>query len=283
MEISKKIKKVIGSIVFYMANKFNGPYVSALQTHANGMNFLVSPFDMAVGRHLRWRGKYGAEELTLVKKIVTDDMTCLFVGTHIGAIALPVSFWAKHSCLIEANPDTFGFLQANVRLNCINNVSLYNFAAGESDGEINFIKNIKNSGGSKREPVNKKSFYYDDGGEVIKVPLKKLDDVFPSIYFDFIFMDIEGSEYFALKGMQRIISQASYLIVEFVPHHLKYVSSVSVEELLSLLEHRFMFLFIPSTSTLCERGAFATILGEMYRNNQADDGIIFSVEKPNFI
>ncbi|WOI11247.1 FkbM family methyltransferase [Thalassospira lucentensis] len=283
MGIYKKIKKLIGGIIFYMANKFNGPYVNALMTHANGMNFLVSPFDMAVGRHLRWRGKYGTEELNLIKKVITNDMECLFVGTHIGAIALPVSFWAKHSSLIEANPDTFCFLQANVRLNCINNVSLYNFAAGESDGEINFIKNIKNSGGSKREPVNKMKFYYDDGGEVIKVPLKKLDDVFPSLYFDFIFMDIEGSEYFALKGMQRIISQASYLVVEFVPHHLKYVSGVSVEELLLLLEHRFMFLFIPSTSTFCEREAFSTVLGEMYRNNQADDGIIFSVEKPNFI
>jgi len=53
-----------------------------------------------------------------------------------------------------------------------------------------------------------------------------LDDFMKLKSFDLIFVDIEGSEYFAFKGMQKIFKQSKVLITEFVPHHLKNVSSV---------------------------------------------------------
>ncbi|MGH7427267.1 MAG: hypothetical protein ACREJ4_02740, partial [Candidatus Methylomirabilaceae bacterium] len=59
-------------------------------------------------------------------------------------------------------------------------------------------------------------------------------------------MDIEGSEYFALQGMQKILAHARVLVVEFLPHHLKNVSGVTVEQFLSVIPPHFRTLTIPS-------------------------------------
>jgi hypothetical protein len=88
-------------------------------------------------------------------------------------------------------------------------------------------------------------------------------------------MDIEGSEYFALQGMQRILKGSRALAVEFLPHHLKNVSGVSVQQFLSLIEPQFSTLTIPSREVRVERANFQSTLQRMYDADQADDGIIF--------
>ena len=48
--------------------------------------------------------------------------------------------------------------------------------------------------------------YFYDSPEIIKVPAGPLDDVLAGQTFDVILMDVDGSEYFALRGMQTLLA-----------------------------------------------------------------------------
>ena len=129
--------------------------------------------------------------------------------------------------------------------------------------------------GSKRIPSVKKINYVYDSPEIVKVKLRVLDEQLKEPV-DLILMDIEGSEYFALKGMPRLLSSANSLIVEFVPDHLRNVSSVSPNQFIQLIEPYFNSLYIPSLGIAVAKKDFSQKLNEMYAANISDNGIVFS-------
>lgn len=89
-------------------------------------------------------------------------------------------------------------------------------------------------------------------------------------------MDIEGSEYFALKGMQIILANAQTLSIEFVPHHLRNVSGVSPREFLDLIAPHFEHLLIPTLNIRVTKDRFLPTLQSMFDQDQVDDGLIFT-------
>lgn len=97
--------------------------------------------------------------------------------------------------------------------------------------------NRVNSGGSKRLPqVVMESYVFD--AERQKVSAVRLDDVVDELV-DVILMDIEGGEIFALQGMKRLLSGVTYLSVEFLPHLVRNVASVGVDEWLQCIPLEF--------------------------------------------
>ena len=103
-----------------------------------------------------------------------------------------------------------------------------------------------------------------------------LDNFLKNKRFDLIFVDIEGSEYFAFKGMQKIFKQSKVLITEFVPHHLKYVASVSVADFWYTLEPHFKYLYIPESKKLFENpNNILKQLMFMFDNDESYDNIVF--------
>jgi hypothetical protein len=136
--------------------------------------------------------------------------------------------------------------------------------------------NKVNSGGSKRVPVHKEQMYYYDNPAEIHVQAYSLDEYMPDRKFDIVVMDIEGSEYFALKGMQTVLSNTSVLAIEFLPHHLRNVSDVSVEAFLSLITPHFSSLRIPSKNKTVSSSDFLNTLSTMFEANQEEDMIFFS-------
>ena len=151
-----------------------------------------------------------------------------------------------------------------------------NIMAGDCDEETDFVLNRTNSGGSKRMPKVKASMYFADHPDIVTLRAQALDAALPGIDFALVFMDIEGSEYFALKGMQKILSRAQTLFVEFLPHHLRNVSGVSPEEFVTPIEPHFSRLFIPSKNQNVTRPAFKETLRRMYDRDEADAGLVFT-------
>ena len=88
----------------------------------------------------------------------------------------------------------------------------YNLAANDKNCTLDFICNIKNSGGSKRKPKTMNQRYIDDNPTFTKINAVKLDEFLKDEQFDFIFMDIEGSEEPAMRGIPRLISQTQVLV-----------------------------------------------------------------------
>ena len=242
--------------------------------------FAVDPEDDFVGRKLLQFGKYSNKELGQCVALITPESNVLMVGTHIGAIAVPLSRHCKNMVAIEANPDTFRFLSANLRLNNCSNVKAFNFAASDCCGKIEFLLSRDNSGGSKRKPLIDDISYLYDKPEIVFVDTYALDEKLGNAEFDLVFMDIEGSEYYALKGMQRILQDAATLIVEFIPHHIAKVAGVSVIDFVNLIRPHFQTLYIPSLGKRVNQDAFAEVLGDMFLREMSDEGLVFSKEMP---
>ena len=279
MNIINNIKNYLSFKVKFLRSNLRGIFlaknVSALVVNTRQGIFAVDPKDIYVGRALLKSGEYGLDEVHRIVNLAGPLGKVLFVGTHIGAIAIPVSKSVTKVIAVEANPNTFKLLEYNKRLNDCKNLELLEMAAGEVNGEIDFLLNTANSGGSKRIPSVKKINYVYDSPEIVKVKLRVLDEQLKEPV-DLILMDIEGSEYFALKGMPRLLSSANSLIVEFVPDHLRNVSSVSPNQFIQLIEPYFNSLYIPSLGIAVAKKDFSQKLNEMYAANISDNGIVFS-------
>src|SRR5262249_26271749 len=152
------------------------------------------------------------------------------------------------------------------------NINAVQVAANDSPGELEFVQNTTNSGGSKRVPHVRAREYFYDKPSIIKVAANRLDDVLTED-FDLIVIDIKGSEVFVLRGMPRILSQAKHLIIEYLPHHLKQVGNVSVKEFLAPISPNFDDLHVPSKSLKVKRSDFEPVLEDMYQQNEEDQGI----------
>ena len=242
------LKLRIQALIGALAKRFLGPQVSALIVESHGFSFAVDPEDYAdgVGRELRKAGAYGAVEVERLKPHLTSRSRALIVGAHVGTLAVPLSRHCKEVVAIEANPATYKLLTATLALNSITNVLPINIAASDKDETIEFLLSRANSGASKRVPRIRKYMYYYDNPQKISVAAVCLDQYLKQKDFDVVVMDIEGSEYFALKGMPEILSRCKVLEVEFRPHHLKYVSAITVEQFLSVLTPHFPKVTIPS-------------------------------------
>jgi FkbM family methyltransferase len=260
---SKRIRKKLGN------------NIKAIITNSENGLFAVDPEDLEVGQKLL-SGGFGIEEVQRLKKFIDNKSKVLIVGTHIGSLAIPLSKHCKEVTAIEANPNTYELLEINLQLNNAENVTPHNIFASDSQEKVEFLLNTVNSGGSKRKP-KKSSFLYDfDNPEIIELESHRLDDYLPEHDYDLILMDIEGSEYFAMKGMKDILSNCKTLVVEFLPHHLKNVADIDVETFLSVLPSHFTKFELPDNKQEHNISEVNSVLQKMYDSNIGEDGIIFT-------
>ena len=254
-----------------------GTNIRAIITQSSNGLFAVDPEDLEVGEKLR-KGGFGLDEIERIKSLISDDSRVLIVGSHIGSLVIPISRHCKEVVAIEANPKTYELLSLNLRLNNIENVVSHNIAASEKTEIITFFLNTVNSGGSKRAPKQSHFMYEYDSPERVEIQAHALDTHLSNHAFDLVLMDIEGSEFFALKGMPKILQECNSLIVEFLPHHLRNVAGVDAQTFLKQIPERFTKVTIPSQNVTLSREEAQAFLLKMFRDEKGDDGLIFQVE-----
>ena len=253
-----------------------GDGVKSVIVESKNGTLAVDPRDLEVGLKLRNNGSYGLDEIARINELISTQSNVLIVGAHIGSLVIPIAKNCNKVVAIEANPNNFNLLKTNLHLNKTENVSIHNIAASSKQETIKFQMNVVNSGGSKRLPKNNEYMYRYDNPEVIEVQAHSLDEYLDDNNFDLVLIDIEGSEYFAMQGMEKILSNCNTLIVEFLPHHLKNVADVTVEQFLSLIPKQFTKLTIPSKNETHPIDIGGVVLQQMYNNKDGDDGLIFT-------
>ena len=253
-----------------------GDGVKSVIVESKNGTLAVDPRDLEVGLKLRNNGSYGLDEIARINELISTQSNVLVVGAHIGSLVIPIAKNCNKVVAIEANPNNFNLLKTNLHLNKTENVSIHNIAASSKQETIKFQMNVVNSGGSKRLPKNNEYMYRYDNPEVIEVQAHSLDEYLDDNNFDLVLIDIEGSEYFAMQGMEKILSNCNTLIVEFLPHHLKNVADVTVEQFLSLIPKQFTKLTIPSKNKTHPIDIGGVVLQQMYNNKEGDDGLIFT-------
>ncbi len=246
--------------------------------------FAVSSTDTVIGECLRRYGHWGWHDLQEWMSYLKPTDNVVIVGAHIGTTLVPMARVVRSAVGIEANPETYKYLTCNMILNGSakdGNVVVWNIAISDKRETLKFMANRLNSGGSKRVPLHDDPMYDEVGQEIIEVQAYTLDERFEKP-FDAIFMDIEGSEYFALKGMPRHLEHARLLVMEFIPHHLRNVSGVTPEQLAALIVPYFDAMIVPTLRQTIRKHEIAAALRHLFDHDHSDDGLIFIKEAPQF-
>jgi FkbM family methyltransferase len=211
-----------------------GPHAVAVLARTENGLLLAPAGDVMVGRRLCFNGCYDPELLDFLLERCESASSVLFVGAHVGALAIPTAKKVREVVAVEANPTTAHLLRMNVMLNGLQNVEIRSFAAGDRNAEVSFLARRLNSGASMVEMGEWHRKALDRGKpERITVQMKRLDNVFSDAYFDLIVMDIEGAEALALRGMPNLLMRCRGLLVEVFETPLKHVAKVSDEDFLS--------------------------------------------------
>lgn len=182
---------------------------------------LVNGFVMHLDRNdalgLSVWGNYEEEQTKLVEKEVKKGFWVVDVGANIGYYTLLMSRLVGDSGKVfafEPDDENFSILKKNIDVNHCSNVVAEQCAVSDSAGEAKLYKNRENTADSR--------VFWSKGHEPsMAVRTVNLDDYFgkEAARINFIKMDIQGFEVYALRGMRKILAAARNLKVmtEFWP------------------------------------------------------------------
>ncbi len=252
-----------------------GPFADAIIARTEQGLFAVDPEDAVIAASLLHNGSWSIAEVNRLQQFLSPESRVLIVGAHIGTLLIPLSKCCREVVAFEPNPRSYYLLSINLKLNDVRNCQVHNLAASNQSEKLQFLLNRTNSGGSKRVPLARDIKYYYDRPEEVEIHAVALDSHLINKRFDLIVMDTEGSEYFALQGMQQILAQCKVLQMEFIPHHLTDVAGIEVPQLIAQVRPHFSRLIIPSQSVAVGQENFEKVLQHMFKNGITEDGLIF--------
>ena len=159
------------------------------------------------------KGNYEKEFMHFIGLIERDGIV-LDIGANIGITAAPLAMRLANAEIHAYEPilENFTALERVIKYLKISNIKLYNFALGNTNGELKMImpvlENARMQGLSKvyQEELEEK-------GETYTVPIKKLDDIyFNETTITAMKIDVENFEYEVLKGSKALIERNRPLI-----------------------------------------------------------------------
>lgn len=137
----------------------------------------------------------------LVSCLCKQSSTFLDVGAHIGSVSAAVLRRDRSVRVeaVEAMPDKVAKLRRKFP-----GIKVHGYAAGDSEGEVTFFVNTRQSGYSSLG----KPGGVGDAITPILVSMKTLDSLIDATDVDVIKIDVEGAELGALRGASRILADS---------------------------------------------------------------------------
>lgn len=189
-----------------------------------------------VQRHLFIYGFYEFVETGFWKNAVKDKKVVFDIGANIGYFSLLASknMENKDAIIYAFEPinRTYNRAKFNIKLNGFKNIRLNKLALSDKDGFLGI--NVGNEENWGMSSINSHNYLSD---QIEEVETQKLD-TFVSLnqinQIDLIKIDIEGSEFYLLKGMLKTIDQFRPIIfIEVLDEHL-IKAKTSKEEIFKL-------------------------------------------------
>lgn len=186
--------------------------------------------------------------IRIIKKHIRPNSVILDIGANIGFYSLLFSkLNGKKGLVLAFEPDetNFSHLQESTRNN--ENIQIFKYAVSNVTEEIQLYLSTK---------LNVDHHTFDDGEnrESKKVQSVSIDDFlnlyYPQLSVDFIKIDIQGFDYFALLGMKKTILKTDNLVIvgEYWPYGL-HLAKINPENYYNeLIDLGFSVSFIPPIS-----------------------------------
>lgn len=221
LSIYKKVgKRLYGTGIgrFRLVRAVNKLIIAHVKfTYVDGHKMFLHPQDSLC---LAINEVYEPFETELVKKEIKEGDVVLDIGANIGYYTLIFARLVGEKGKVyafEPDPDNFALLKKNVEINGYRNVVLVQRAVSNKTGKIKLYL-AELSGGHR---------IYDshDNRKSIEIESIRLDDYFNNYNgrIDFIKMDIEGAEGYAIQGMPLLLQKNKKvkIVTEFYPAAIK--------------------------------------------------------------
>jgi FkbM family methyltransferase len=169
----------------------------------SGLRFDFNAADY-ISLWLYYLGTFEPTALAHAKRVLRAGSNVLDVGSNVGFYSIELAQTACDGRLvsIEAMPQHAAAVRRNLELNGLKNATVLQFAVGASDGGT--VQIGLPAGGNP----GMYSVVWDSENPGIEVPLTTIDKIIEEqslLGLDLIKMDIEGSEFAALRGATRTL------------------------------------------------------------------------------
>jgi len=188
--------------------------------------------------YFKFKANQDACEIELMKRFIKKGDIVLDIGANIGFYATVFSKIVGRSGKVycfEPDPVNLNFLNSNTKT--LTNVEIVQKAVSDKKGTLTFYT-------SHRLNVDHRTYKPEKFNNSFEVESISIDEFINGKFnVDFIKMDIQGAEYFALKGMESTLKNNDViLLMEFWPYGLKQAGS-SLQEVVAFLNEYDFLLF----------------------------------------
>jgi FkbM family methyltransferase len=181
------------------------------------------------------------ESLAFFRAYLKPGDRVVDVGANIGDTVLTSALRVGtqgHVVGIEAHPRTFGFLQDNLRLNRVSNVTAIHSAVGATSGTIRFSDD-------RRDDMNWV------GGGNLEVSVERLDKLaFDDVPVNLLKVDVEGYEKFVFEGATELLKRTECCFFEVSSLHFARFGYTTRDLLKLLVTARFRLFRIFGSAAL---------------------------------
>lgn len=215
-----------------------------------GCSYYLPNLQENIGLDIFVNGIYEETTINHLDNMIPFNGSYLDLGANIGAIIIPLCKKRPdiHAIAVEAAPWIFEYLEKNIVLNKLNNITYLNNALFDEDNlAMDFFSPQDKYGKGSLSPVFSKL--------AIQVISKKVDTIIREHDFSFvnaIKADVEGFEYFVFKGAQELLKKdnAPDIIFEFVDWAEKLAPGLSPGDAQQILVESGYQLYILEKSKL---------------------------------
>jgi FkbM family methyltransferase len=171
-----------------------------------------------ISRSIREFKMFHPKVVSWIEENLKDNSTFLDIGANIGIYSVYIAQkYPKTNILsIEAHPEVFSLLEENKHLNKLSNLSVYNKCASNKNDQINFMNPLvdKHRGNYGDNRITETGKYAISSIRADSLDLNKPVSV--------IKIDVQGFDYYALLGCDKILSLSSpAIIIEWEPEMAK--------------------------------------------------------------
>ena len=188
----------------------------------NDIKYKIYNKDDEIQKYLIYNLQWNEPIYRIIKNLIQryDLKHLVNVGSHIGTMAIPISYHINKVTAIEAHPQTYKHLQENISLNNCTNIQTYNNAVGATDDTAYFLSldgpRLQNNNGgmhviteSDIKDNRRSASLTDKKYNINMIPLDTLN-----IIGDIYLVDIEGSENEFLDGAIDSLRYCKIIIIE---------------------------------------------------------------------
>lgn len=155
-------------------------------------------------------GSYEENETKIIMECVNENDIILDIGANVGLYTILLNKYKNCTTYsFEPIKYTFDLLNKNLAINGVN-AKVYNIGLSDKNKVENFYFNYKEIAASSMRDLRE-----DNNVEIVKCDIRKLDDFVAEeniSNIDFIKIDVEGAELFALRGGAESIKQYKPII-----------------------------------------------------------------------